>query len=197
MRLLYATWKVKVLDPCGAAEGFRDATSPAIMAFWHRHILSILAHFRGSRVCVPVSESRDGEYVAQVMRRFGAAAARGSSSRGGLGAVKGLLAHAREGWSLAITPDGPRGPRYSVGPGVTLLARRSGLPILPVGVAVRSAWVARSWDAFVIPKPGTRVVLAFDPALTLDEAAYTQSRCAALQEAIFAATRRAREALAG
>lgn len=196
VRALRVTWRVRILDPAGVAPGARDGSRPLILAFWHRHLLSLLAAGSGYPICVPVSEHRDGEYVAQVMHRFGLESVRGSTTRGSIRLLKGMLARAREGWTLAVTPDGPRGPRFSVQPGVALLARRSGLPVHPLGVAVGNAWVARSWDAFVVPKPGTRIAIAIGPAVAADPAANVNAFCEALREALFAATATAEQALA-
>jgi hypothetical protein len=192
VRLLMSTWRVEVDDPAARVSAVRRGSAQAIAAFWHRHILSLLPRFRGFPVCVPVSQSRDGEYVARVMDRFGLASVRGSSSRGGIGLLKGLLRAVDEGYSPAITPDGPRGPRYSVQPGFTLLARRTGLPVFPLGVAVEDAWVLSSWDAFVIPKPGTRVVICVGEGLHAADYEDTEEFCRALRNALFAATERAR-----
>lgn len=195
VRALHATWRVQIADPTGCVPGMRDGSQPVIAAFWHRHLLVLLAAARGAHICVPVSEHRDGEYVAQVMRRFGIGAVRGSTTRGSLKLVRGMLARAREGWTLAVTPDGPRGPRFSVQPGVALLAKRSGLPVHPIGVAAESAWVARSWDAFVLPKPGARIAIVVGPAVTADPAGDVMAFCEALRKAIFDATAAADQAL--
>jgi hypothetical protein len=195
VRALHATWRVTLVDPPGVAAGARDGSRPVIAAFWHRHLLSMLAHCRGYRVCVPVSEHRDGEYVAQVMDRFGLASVRGSTTRGSLKLIRGMLAAIKERWSPAITPDGPRGPRYSVQAGVALLARRSRLPVHPVGVAAKSNWVLPSWDAFVIPKPWTRVAIVVGPALEIAPDEDASVFAADLRKAIFAATDAAEQAV--
>ena len=195
VRVLHATWTVTFVDPDGVAPGARDGSRPVIAAFWHRHLLSMLAHCRGYRVCVPVSEHRDGEYVAHVMERAGLASVRGSTTRGSLNIIRGLLDAAKQGWTPAVTPDGPRGPRYSVQAGVVLLARRSGLPLVPVGIAARRAWIMSSWDAFVIPKPWTRVAIVIGPMLRAgpdtDVAAFSEE----LRKALFAVTEVAEKAV--
>ncbi|MHC4592344.1 MAG: lysophospholipid acyltransferase family protein [Planctomycetota bacterium] len=196
VRALHATWHVNVIDPATVGVGVKDGSKPAIIAFWHRHILSMMIQYRDYHVCAPVSESRDGEYVAQVMQRYGQLSVRGSTSRGSLRMLRAWAAKAREGWSPIITPDGPRGPKFSVQPGVAMLARRSDLPVYPVGLAVGNAWLAKNWDQFVIPKPWTRIAIVFNPALWADEHDGTDAFCDALREALFAATDAAQEALA-
>ena len=196
LRCMYATWRVQVSDPQNVLPGMIDGSGPAIVAFWHRHILSMLTHFRGAHVCVPVSEHRDGEYIAQVMERFGLESVRGSSTRGAARLLKGLMARIREGWTPALTPDGPRGPRFSVQPGFTLLARRSGQCVYPIGLAVKKGWVASSWDAFIVPYPFTRIAIQVGPPLRAKDFADVPAFCAALQAALFEATDQAEQALA-
>ncbi len=195
VRGLSATWRTRELDVITG--GPSDASRQVIAAFWHRHILSMLAHYRGRRVCVPVSRSKDGEYAAHVMERFGFRSVRGSTSRGSISLVKGLVSRAREGYSLAITPDGPRGPRFSVQPGVALLARRAGLLVRPVGVAAERAVVFNSWDRFVMPGPFSRVAFVVGEPLRVSEFGEAGAFCAALREGLFDATRRARHMLKG
>jgi len=192
---LHATWDVRVVDPAGVHLGVRSGRAPAMVAFWHRHILAMLTHFRGYRVCVPVSESQDGEYVAHAMDRFGFASVRGSTSRGSVRMLRDTLGMVKKGWSPAITPDGPRGPKFSVQPGAALLARRSGLPLYPIGLAARPCWTLSSWDEFVVPRPWARVAISFGPALHAGEFGDSTAFCDTLKEALFAATEAARRAL--
>jgi len=188
LRALHATWRIEVLDPPGALAGAKEGSRPAVIAFWHRHILTMMTHYRGGRVCVPVSRSDDGEYVAHVMERFGLQSVRGSTSRGSIPMLRQWLSMSEQGYSPVITPDGPRGPRFSVQPGVVLVARRTGLPVHPVGIAVRNAWTLPSWDAFVVPKPGTCIVIAAGRSLRAEDFADAQAFCEALREALFDAT---------
>ncbi len=194
-RALHATWRVRLIDPTGVRRKSERYDIPAIVAFWHRHLFTMLAHHRGFRVCVPVSEHRDGEFIAHVMERAGVASERGSTSHGGIGLLKGLLRRLEEGWSVAVTPDGPRGPRYSVQPGVALLARRSGLPVHPVGVAARPAWVFSSWDRFALPKPWARVAIVFGRPLVYADYSGTDGFCAALGREMGRVTHQAQQAL--
>jgi hypothetical protein len=196
VRALHATWDVRVRDPAGVRPGAREGAAPSIVAFWHRHLLTMLAHHGGFRVCVPVSEHQDGEYVAQVMGRFGLESVRGSTTHGSLRLLRGMLERMDEGWTAAVTPDGPRGPRYSVQRGVGLLAARSGRPVHPIGLAASSAWVFPSWDAFLVPRPWSRVGIAFGPPLAFEDYGRADAFCGALKEALFAATDEAEAAVA-
>jgi lysophospholipid acyltransferase (LPLAT)-like uncharacterized protein len=103
------------------------------------------------------SRSFDGEYIARIIERFGFVAVRGSSSRGGPGALLGMNRVLTDGHIAAFTIDGPRGPRFVAKPGPVLLARMSGAPILCFYLAVERPWILRSWDAMMIPRPFSKV----------------------------------------
>jgi lysophospholipid acyltransferase (LPLAT)-like uncharacterized protein len=195
-RFLYASWRIDMVDPEDISGGVRRHERQIIVSFWHRQILMMMIHYRHYPVVVPVSQSRDGEYVAQAMTRYGLTSVRGSSSRGGLTALRGVIEEARRGLSPTITPDGPKGPRYSVHPGIWMLARRTGLPVYPFGVAARNAWTAKSWDEFCVPLPGTRVVVAVGPGVFVEDYDEPESFCRAVHEALMGATETARRVAA-
>ena len=138
-----------------------------ILAFWHRHLLLMPYGYRGRRISVLVSQSRDGELIARTVARFGIDASRGSSSRGGLAGMRSLLRKAEEGWDLAFTPDGPRGPASEVQPGVVLGAAATGLPIVPVAMAASRERRLRSWDRFLVPLPGAVVHFVYGEPLAV------------------------------
>jgi len=131
----------------------RTAGPPGIYPFWHAHQLAALVHYDRTRAAIMVSRSRDGEYIARIARRVGFLPVRGSSSRAGAPAFKEMLHLARAGRTIAITPDGPRGPRYSINPGVINLACKSGYPIIPFAPGLSDFWELPTWDRFRIPKP--------------------------------------------
>jgi lysophospholipid acyltransferase (LPLAT)-like uncharacterized protein len=137
-----------------------------ILAFWHCKLLLMQYALRGRRVTALISQHGDGELIARTMARFGHRAARGSSTRGGAAALREGIRVARAGGSLAITPDGPKGPARIVKPGVIELARATGLPILPASLAYAHAWRLASWDRFEVPLPFSRAVIAFGEPLT-------------------------------
>ena len=121
-----------------------------IYAFWHESLL-FATRFR-TRVHVLVSQHADGELIARVCRHLGFGVVRGSSRRGGGQGLLDMLHKARTS-HLAITPDGPRGPRRRVQPGTIFLAAHTGLPVVPFGVGYSRAWRAPSWDSFAVPLP--------------------------------------------
>ncbi|UCC26886.1 MAG: lysophospholipid acyltransferase family protein [Gemmatimonadales bacterium] len=142
----------------------RASGQNVLFVFWHGQLLPLVHYHRGEGVVVLVSEHDDGEYITRVLDRYGFETARGSSTRGGTRGLRGLLRAARAGHDLAITPDGPRGPARVFKPGSLVAAQLSGLPIVPVAVGVSAAWHFRSWDAFTVPKPLSRIRIAYgDP----------------------------------
>lgn len=132
----------------GSAERF-------IGIFWHENMLLPAYHYGRPDVRVLISQHADGQLVAEICRHLGFGVVRGSTTRGGAEAVRAML-HAGPDAYLAITPDGPRGPRRRVQPGVVYLAARTGLPILVVGVGYAQPWRMASWDQFALPRPFSR-----------------------------------------
>jgi lysophospholipid acyltransferase (LPLAT)-like uncharacterized protein len=127
-----------------------------IYVFWHDRIFLTTYWWRKRRIVVMTSRSFDGEYIARFIQRFGYGAVRGSSTRGGVGAVVEMARLMRGGCTTAFTIDGPKGPRYVAKMGAVLLAKKSGQPILPVTMALEKFWTVKSWDRFQIPKPFTK-----------------------------------------
>ncbi len=129
-----------------------------IMAFWHSRIVLMRFGYRGPKACVMNSIHRDGEIMTRVLKRFGIAAVRGSSSRGWVGGLKGMVEAYRLGYDLIVVPDGPRGPYQHAKSGVLQLARATGAPVYPTTYG--AAWHTRigSWDRLMIPFPFSRVV---------------------------------------
>jgi lysophospholipid acyltransferase (LPLAT)-like uncharacterized protein len=161
-RALFLTLRVHIHDEAGFLA--RSPDFPVIFTFWHNRILAITtAHQRcypfhlRKGVSVLTSPSRDGEILAQLMARFRMGAIRGSSSRRGSRALRECAAWLESGADLAVTPDGPKGPRYSLGPGLILLAQTTGARILPMHVKFSRAFEVKSWDGFRIPWPFSRL----------------------------------------
>jgi len=129
-----------------------------ILTFWHGRILLMPFAYRGQKACVINSIHRDGEIITRVLRRFGVSAVRGSSTRGWVGGLKGMLEAYRQGHDLFVVPDGPRGPRYHAKSGVLQLARATGAPIFPATYSAAWKTTVRSWDRLLIPLPLSRVL---------------------------------------
>jgi lysophospholipid acyltransferase (LPLAT)-like uncharacterized protein len=132
-----------------------------IAALWHNRLLLIsivLKKFLPERPGAGlISASRDGDLIADVTRRFGFDVVRGSSSKMGASALRELAEVLTSGRDVLITPDGPRGPVYELGPGIVFLAQKTGASVVPVNMEYSSCWRVKSWDRFIIPKPFSKV----------------------------------------
>ena len=187
----YTTIRI-VEGPEVRARMLRHPRPAGIYAFWHSHQLSALWHFRRTGAGILISASKDGEYIARIARSVGFVPLRGSSSRLGAAGLKALIEFARSGRPVAITPDGPRGPRHSIGLGVLAVAQKSGYPVVPVAIGLSSFWELPSWDRFRIPKPFARGYACWgeplsvppdaDDATLAHLAAELQARMIALEE---------------
>jgi len=162
VRAVDATIRYRLEDPAGSmAVAERERV---IFAIWHNRLsLSLMLYSRlirkkdpARRMAAMVSASRDGGLLARVLEWFGVTPVRGSSSRRGPQAMLELTTWAERGHDLAITPDGPRGPRYVVQEGVIAAAQLTGLAILPASTHLSRKWQAKSWDRFQVPLPFSR-----------------------------------------
>lgn len=166
------TYRIRTVDPSGYLQ--RLEPWPAVFVFWHNRILFLADCFPGQlgkRAAVIISASRDGEYAASVIRQFGLQVVRGSSSRGGLRALRELKRSAEAGLSVVLALDGPRGPRYEAQPGAAGLARLCNLPVIPVSLNARRRWELKGWDRTQIPKPFSKVELCVGAPLRPDRVA--------------------------
>jgi lysophospholipid acyltransferase (LPLAT)-like uncharacterized protein len=174
-RLVFSTIRLRVNDRSGFLTN--PPEGPRIMVFWHNRIPAIavgfLRHYPASHssrkgVTVLTSPSKDGDILAGVMANLGMGSVRGSSSRRGSTAIRELAALLESGVDLAITPDGPRGPKYSLGPGAVFLAQKTGIPIMPLHACYHRAFILKTWDNFAIPLPFSLIDITIDPYLTVD-----------------------------
>lgn len=141
-----------------------------IWAFWHGRQVFLTFSHRDRKGCCMVSRSRDGEIMARLMALSRMGAARGSTSRGGAWATRELLALAEQGCHPAFTPDGPRGPARQVQPGVLYLAKKLGIPILPLASATSRRIILRGWDEYHVPLPFSRAAVVTGAPLYVREA---------------------------
>ncbi len=136
-----------------------------ILATWHSRLFLTVYYYRyklsGKNICVLVSPSRDGEFIARIVRRFGYSAVRGSSRHYGKNAHEEMLKKLSEDLDMGITPDGPRGPAEKVQHGIIQIAAESGCPIIPMTFSTSRNTRFNSWDRFVFPHPFTRAVVTF------------------------------------
>ncbi|MBI5774005.1 MAG: lysophospholipid acyltransferase family protein [Verrucomicrobia bacterium] len=180
-RGLSATLRFHWHDESGLFNG--TLPQPAIFAIWHNRLaLSMPIHLFFARchgrkkLAALVSASRDGGLLARVLEHFDTQPVRGSSSRRGPQALRELTTWAERGYDLAITPDGPRGPRYVVQEGVLSLAQITGLPIVPVSYEHGWKWSLKSWDRFQIPLPFSRVNATLGAPLRVPRGATEEER---------------------
>jgi lysophospholipid acyltransferase (LPLAT)-like uncharacterized protein len=138
-----------------------EARRPVVFLLWHEALLPLLWQHRQQAIAIVVSEARDGQYLADLARSLGYRAVRGSSTRGAARALLGAVRELEAGHAVAFTPDGPRGPRRELKPGVVAAAQRGGAMIVPLHAEVDRAWRLHSWDRFIIPKPAARVRVVY------------------------------------
>lgn len=163
VRPLAASWRWRSLPP-GAREPERVRPplplEPAVYALWHEHLLPLALAHRAQGVTALVSQHRDGEILTRVLHRLGQRSARGSSTRGGAEGLEAMIRAGEVGHPLAFTPDGPQGPARRCKPGVVRAAAETGMPIVPLAAAASSGRRLSSWDRFLVPAPGARVLVA-------------------------------------
>jgi lysophospholipid acyltransferase (LPLAT)-like uncharacterized protein len=158
------TWTLECHEDESVSRAKADA-KPLIFAHWHGHELCIVPLVTSYKIATMTSTSKDGQLIDFVIRRLGGATSRGSSTRGGVGALKGLVRLMGQGYRASMAVDGPKGPLHKVKPGVFELSRLAEAQIVPVGVACSNAIVfKKSWNKALLPKPFTRVVVTFGPA---------------------------------
>jgi lysophospholipid acyltransferase (LPLAT)-like uncharacterized protein len=184
MRAWSRTLCIRIDDDSGLLNPARPP-GPVILALWHNRIFTLpplWQKFSSHRpkLYVLTSASTDGAALARAMAVCGQGAIRGSSSRRGAAALIALKRALLSGADIAVTPDGPRGPRYVVQPGLIKLASITGAPIIPIHVRFSSAWRLKSWDRFILPKPFSHVRISFEPAVAvapgLSEDAFEEER---------------------
>ncbi len=160
------TWKIRVIAGSEHIEALLADPHAVILSFWHNrafvaaYYLYDRLHRGGLDITLLASQSRDGELVTRVCKRWGLNTVRGSASRGGMLAMRALhRAITRQGSSPILIPDGPRGPIYDFKVGVAVVAQTSKAPILPIGFAARRFWRLKSWDRIIVPLPFSEVTV--------------------------------------
>jgi lysophospholipid acyltransferase (LPLAT)-like uncharacterized protein len=164
-RLMYALWRIEIVEHPRVSE-LRHQKSPLILAHWHGDELALFHMVKSYRLATMTSKSQDGSTVDYLIRRLGGETSRGSSSRGGVSALKGLVRLLRSGRITSIAVDGPRGPIHVPKPGVFELSKLGSAEIVPVGVQVgRAVTSSRSWNKIYLPLPFTKVCIYLGPPL--------------------------------
>jgi lysophospholipid acyltransferase (LPLAT)-like uncharacterized protein len=167
IRLVHATgrWPV-VRGEVPAA--LWDAGQPFILAFWHGRILMMPKSWRaGIPIHMLISQHRDGQLIARTVAHFGIRTVAGSSTRGGMQALRAMLKALKAGECVGITPDGPKGPRMRASAGIVNVARLSGCPIVPAAYSAAGRRLLRSWDRFLVPPPFARGAFVWGEPITV------------------------------
>lgn len=165
------TWRINIFETEDAKEWIH-APKASIFAHWHGDEYSLLHMVKTYSLATMTSTSKDGQIVDMMIRRLGGATSRGSSTRGAVGGLKGLVRLLRSGRTTSIAVDGPRGPYHIVKAGVFELAKLSQAKIFPVGVSVDRAFhFSKSWNKAYLPKPFARIQVQVGPGFPLIEKA--------------------------
>jgi hypothetical protein len=180
VKALSATYRVRLYDPENE-QTVLDRHQSLIYASWHQRFFPGITFFSSRKpIAIMISQSRDGEMVARVVDILGWRSVRGSSTRGGVAALKRLKDLARAGYKIGHIVDGPKGPFGYVKPGLLRIAQVAGMPVVPTITSAQKKWVFNSWDRFMVPKPFSRVIIRFGDAIDvpaeLDGGAFEQKR---------------------
>ena len=157
-----ATWRLEVIESPGLKRALASG-EPIVFAHWHGIELSIVPLVRRYRIATMTSTSQDGQLIDFTIRKFGGSTSKGSSTRGGIGALKGLVRLvSKEGYRASMAVDGPKGPLHEVKPGVFEVSRLAGACIVPTGAAsTRQINFNKSWNKAFLPKPFAKVSVVF------------------------------------
>lgn len=166
LNLCSRSWRFR-LQHAERWQRLRERGTPFVFLLWHEALLPLLWLHRDQDVAIVVSEGKEGRYLADHASAMGYHPIPGSSSRGGARALLAAVRALQEGRSVAFTPDGPRGPRRELKPGVVRAAQRAGAPILPLHVRAPSAWRFNSWDRMIFPRPMGLVQVGYGESFTV------------------------------
>jgi len=160
--IMSRTWRFRVIAEEGVVPVLRgQKPGREIYCFWHQCVLPCTVYFRRSRAVILISQSFDGELVTRLLKMFGYAAVRGSSTRGSRAGLLGMARVIESGRTAIFTADGPRGPIYRTKMGPIKLAQLTDAPVGAFHLEPEHAWTLHSWDRFLIPKPFTRIVVSW------------------------------------
>lgn len=166
-KLLSWTWKITLIEPPSMQKYLKDR-EPILLAHWHGDELAMIWKIKDYRLAIITSTSKDGEIMAMILKLVGAKTPRGSSTRGGSSALRGLIRFMKEeGRNSSFPVDGPKGPIYKAKPGIFEVSRLLNAPIFPAGMACDRAWkFPKSWNQTYLPKPFARVTMVWGEPLS-------------------------------
>ncbi len=149
-------------------DDLRKQKQSYVLAFWHGTMLLPWFLHRNDGFAALTSKSKDGDLLAKQLKHWKYKVVRGSSSKGGDVALGIMVDHAKNGYSIAITPDGPRGPERKFKAGAVITAKKSGVPVVLMGIGIKSKKKLKSWDKFQIPNPFTNVKVIYSDLVYVD-----------------------------
>lgn len=197
-RLWVLTWRMRIIEP-DLLKDLKSRNEPLVFAHWHGSELCLVPLVSPYRIATMTSTSRDGQLMDFVIRKMGGATSRGSSTRGGIGAVKGLVRLVRGGWHASMAVDGPKGPLHKVKPGVFEISKLANAHIVPIGTASnRGLDFHKSWNKARLPWPFAKVCVEFLepwPPLTRDVSSQDPALAQRLEDQLSYACQQAREHL--
>ncbi len=167
IRLLMKTLRIRIVNGEAITKTVNEKKN-FVVAFWHGSIMIGWYIHRGKNVAALVSQSKDGDVLAAVLEKWNYNVVRGSSSIGGQEALSIMVELMQKNYSLAITPDGPRGPVHKMKAGAVVTAKKSSVPLFLAGIAVKNKIVFKSWDHFEVPKPFTKIVVIYSGSILID-----------------------------
>jgi len=155
IKILIGTLQIKIINQSALSK-------KAVFIFWHSQMLAGWSLFKNNKSCALVSQSKDGEILSAMLKEWDYKVSRGSSSKGGKEALRDLIEAGNNGYSIVITPDGPRGPARQIKNGALVIANECKIPIIPVKIIYSSKKILlKSWDKFQIPYPFSKCKVIF------------------------------------
>ncbi len=193
-KILFLTWKISIDEPASLKKNLKEKT-PVILAHFHQDELALVGLTSAYKIATITSTSKDGELITTVIHLLGGKTSRGSSTRGAVSALKGLIALCKAGSNSSFAVDGPRGPLYEVKPGVFELSRLMKSEIYSAGVFCDRAWhFPKAWNKTYLPKPFAKLKIVWlgpQAPITKEVDPRSSELAKALQNQLFAARRQA------
>jgi lysophospholipid acyltransferase (LPLAT)-like uncharacterized protein len=172
LKILHFTYRIKIVDNTGLND--KIGKKPIYIVWHQRFFPAVIPLSKRKPIAAIVSKSKDGDLAAGVIRRLGWLSVRGSSSSGGAIALKQINRLCKQGYSAGHVVDGPRGPFGEVKPGLILLAKITGMPVVPMIISPEKKWQFGSWDKFIIPKPFSRIILKYESEIYIPQSVTRQ-----------------------
>jgi lysophospholipid acyltransferase (LPLAT)-like uncharacterized protein len=186
IRLLGWSTRYKIIDEKNMPD------SSYIYAFWHSRLMFLVYSHRGRAINVLISKSRDGQVISNIVNKFGFRAIRGSTDRAGSRSAIEMIKCLKKNNSVcAVTPDGPKGPRYKVKDGLAVIAQKTGYPIVPMAYSVKKKKILSTWDKFLLPLPFNKGVVLHGSPIYVNQSEKIQEANQKISWALELLTRRA------